>query len=169
MWSKISSVLDNYVVPVWLKYVVVAVLLTVVWGHGYVKGQANAYNSVANATSKVVMLQGKVTTKVITKYIKQKAKQAPVEEQIKKEGQSYAIQFPNDTYTFNNEYVRLFNQSVTGSISSLSSGTDGESSGVTIADSLEVGINNNTVARQWKDRALTCEGWAKAQEEASSK
>lgn len=168
MLEKLSNTLDNFVVPVWLKYVVISVLLVTVWGHGYTKGQANVYEKQLDSTAKLVYIQGKTTTKVITKYIKQKEKQAPIEEQIKKEGQSYAIQFPND-YTFNNEYVRLFNQSVTGNLSTLPSGEPSQSSGVTVSRQLDVSINNNTVAREWKERALTCELWAKTQEEESNK
>jgi hypothetical protein len=163
--SSINSIFKNAVLPSWVGYGAVVLLGVVLWGHGYTKGQANVYEKQATATAKVILLQGKTTTKVITKYIKQQEKQKPIEEQIKNEGQAYAIKFP-DNYTFNNEYVRLYNQSVTGELSSLPSGNPEDSSGVTPATSLEVGINNNQVARDWKDRALTCELWAKEQEEA---
>lgn len=157
--------LSNVILPSWVGYGAVVVLGVVLWGHGYVKGQANVYEKSLNESVRVVTLQGKTTQKVITKYIKQQEKQKPIEEQIKNEGQSYSIKFP-DGYTFNNEYVRLYNQSVTGELSPLPSGNPEDSSGVTPATSLEVGINNNQVAREWKERALTCELWAKEQEEA---
>jgi hypothetical protein len=156
--------LSNIILPPWAKYVAAVALVLVVWGHGYVKGQANVYEKQATATERVILKQGKVTTKVITKYVKVKEKQQPIEEQIKNEGQAYAIKFP-DNYSFNNEYVRLFNNSVTGKVSSLSSGTGGEASGVTPATQLEVSIHNHQVARDWKRVAETCEAWVKEQEE----
>jgi hypothetical protein len=155
--------LTNFVLPPWAKYVAAGFLVMVVWGHGYTKGQANVYEKQATATERVILKQGKVTEKIVYKYIKQKEKQKPVEEQIKNEGEAYAIKFP-DNYHFNNEYVRLFNNSVTGEVSTLPSGTDGEASRVTPATQLEISIHNHKVARDWKELALTCEAWALEQE-----
>jgi hypothetical protein len=156
--------LTNFVLPPWAKYVAGVALVLVVWGHGYVKGQANVYEKQATATERVIIKQGKVTEKIIYKYVKQKEKQKPVEEQIRNEGSAYAIKFP-DNYNFNNEYVRLFNMSVTGEVSTLPEGTGGEASGVTPATQLEISIHNHKVARDWKKVAETCEAWAKEQEE----
>jgi hypothetical protein len=156
--------LTNFILPPWAKYVAAGFLVMVVWGHGYTKGQANVYEKQVGATERVILKQGKVTEKVIIKYVKQKEKQKPVEEQIKNEGEAYAIKFP-DNYHFNNEYVRLFNNSVTGEVSTLPSGTGGEASGVTPSTQLEISIHNHKVARDWKEVALTCEEWVKKQEE----
>jgi hypothetical protein len=155
--------LTNFVLPPWAKYVAAGFLVMVVWGHGYTKGQANVYEKQANATERVILKQGKVTEKIVYKYIKQKEKQKPVEEQIKNEGEAYAIKFPDD-YSFNNEYVRLFNNSVTGEVSTLSRRDPADSSGVTPATQLEISIHNHKVAREWKDRATLCEAWALEQE-----
>jgi hypothetical protein len=156
--------LSNFVLPPWAKYATAVALVAVVWGHGYVKGIERTNDRIAVADTKIIYKQGKVTTKVITKYVKVKEKQEKVEEQIKNEGQSYAIKFP-DNYNFNNEYVRLFNMSVTGEVSTLPKGTGGEASGVTPATQLDVSIHNHKVARDWKRVAETCEAWVKEQEE----
>jgi hypothetical protein len=164
--------MTNLILPSWAKYVAYATLLTAlfgsVWGHGFVKGIERTNDKQLKADFKIIKVQGKVTQKMVADYVKKHTKQKKVNEEIKNEGQGYAIQFPDDGYTFNNEYVRLYNNSVTGTISSLSSGNPGDSSGVTPSDSLEVGIHNNTVARQWQERALMCEGWAEAQENANN-
>jgi hypothetical protein len=156
--------LSELVIPTWGKYVAGVALVLAVWGHGFVQGIERTNDRIAVADTKVIYKQGKVTEKVIVKYVKQKEKQEKVEEQIKNEGQSYAIKFP-DNYNFNNEYVRLFNMSVTGEVSTLPEGTGGKASGVTPATQLEVSIHNHKVARDWKRVAETCEVWVKEQEE----
>lgn len=157
--------LSNLVLPFWAKYVAGAVLIAAVFGFGYVKGIERVYDKQQVADTKIIVTQGKVTTKVITKYIKVKEKQDPIDKEIVNEGQAYAIDFPSDTYSFNNWYVRLHDSSVTGSVPPLSSGDDTDPSGISVAKQLNVAINNNIAGRQWKERALTCEEWAKEQED----
>lgn len=155
--------LSNLVLPSWSKYVAYAVLITATWGHGYVKGINHAANKAVAQDTRIIIKQGKVTTKVITKYIKIKEKQTKLDGEIKNDGTSYAINFSDDPYRFNNEYVRVFDNSVTG-IPSLPSGNPGDPTDVTVSRQLSVSVNNNIVARYWKHRAEFCEEWAKEQE-----
>lgn len=157
--------LSNLVLPPWAKYVALGGLVIAAFSYGYVKGQANVYKETINETTKVVYLQGKTTEKVVTKYVKVKEKQKPVDEEIKHEGQAYAIDFADSKHFFNNRYVRLHDSSVEGSVPPLPSGDDGETSRVSEARQLEVAIHNNIVGREWKLLAETCEAWAKKQEE----
>lgn len=157
--------LSNLILPSYLKYVAYGALAVATFSYGYIKGQANAFNEQSVVDSRVVVLQGKTTTKYITKYIKVKAEQDKKDEVIKHEGQSYAIKFPSDAYTFNNWYVGVHDASVTGKIPTLSSGDITNSSGISVARQLEVAVNNNVAGRQWKERALLCETWAREQEE----
>lgn len=156
--------LSNFVLPSYAKYVAYGALTLAAFGYGFVKGQQNVYERGLNVVHQLHLVQGKTTTKVITKYIKAKEKQDKVDTEIKHEGQSYAIKFPNDNYVFNNFYVRMHDASVEGNVPSLSSGDLAEPSGVDVSRHLEVSIHNNIVARQWRDRALLCETWAKEQE-----
>lgn len=158
-------VLNNIILPPWAKYVALGVLILTTFGYGYIKGQANAYEKGLSESVRVVTLQGKTTQKVITKYVKVKEKQKPIDEEIKHEGQAYAIDFANSKYFFNNRYVRLHDASVEGSVPPLPSGDDGETSRVSEARQLEVAVHNNIVGREWKLLAETCEAWAKKQEE----
>lgn len=151
--------------PFWSKYVAYGVLAVSLFGYGYIKGQANVYDNLVDNTAKVIIKQGKVTTKIITKYIKVKEKQKPIEEEIKHEGQAYTIDFGDSGHFFNNRYVRLHDASVEGSVPPLSSGDDREASRVSEARQLEIAIHNNIVGRKWKLLAETCENWAKEQEE----
>jgi hypothetical protein len=159
----------NFVLPFWAKYVAIAVLATVIYGWGYTNGLQKVYKEQANVVPQIVFKQGKVTTKVVTKYIKIREKQEKIDKEIRNEGNSYAIRFPTDSYTFNNEFVRLHDNSVTGRISTLSSGESAADSGVSVSEALSVVVDNNIVGRQWKQRALQCEEWAKVQEEESVK
>jgi hypothetical protein len=151
--------------PPYSKYIVYAILAVSLFSYGYIKGQANVYEKGLSETVKIVTLQGKTTQKVITKYIKIKAEEDKKNKEITHEGQSYDIKFPNDDYVFNNFYVRMHDASITGEIPTLSSGDLRDPSGVSVARTLEVAIHNNIVGNQWKDRALLCESWTKAQEE----
>jgi len=159
----------NFVLPFWVKYVAIAVLATVIYGWGYTNGLQKVYKEQANAVPQIVYKQGKVTTKVITKYIKIKEKQDKIDKEIRNEGNSYAIRFPDDSYTFNNEFVRLYDNSITGSVSTLSSREPAGDSGVSVSEAVPVMVENNIIGRQWKQRALQCEEWAKTQEEESVK
>lgn len=156
--------LNNLILPSYIKYIAYGALAVATFSYGYIKGQSNAFDNQVTTSEKVIIKQGKVTTKIITKYIKVKEEQDKTDEEIKNEGQAYGIKFPSDYY-FNNEYVRLHDSSVTGKLSTLSSGDAGQTSGVSVARQLEVAINNNIAGRQWKERAQLCEEWAKEQEE----
>jgi hypothetical protein len=159
--------LSNFVLPSWVKPVAIAVAVMAIWFHGYSVGLNKAYSEVAQATTKVVYKQGKVTTKVVTKYIKQAEKIEAKAEKVKQEGQAYAIQFPNDDYTFNNYFVRVFNESLPSNLSALPRGADADSSGVAVSEALPVFVNNNTAGVLWELRAKSCEEWAAKQEESA--
>lgn len=161
--------LSNVVLPEWAKYVAVVLLAAAIWGHGYTKGMERAYNSQLNEVSRIVYLQGKTTTKVVTKYIKQANEIEKKAEEVKHEGQSYDIKFPTDDYIFNNYFVRVYDDSLGLYVPSLSSGTDADPSGVGVSEVLEASVNNNLAGRLWEIRARSCEEWAKKQEEESVK
>jgi hypothetical protein len=158
--------LSNFIIPPWAKYVAGAFLVAAVWGHGYVKGLDHNVANQVQAGQKLVFKQGKVTTKIITKYVKIQNDIKEKGDELKQEGQSYAIKFPNDKYVFNNEFVRLYDNSL-GFVSPLSSGESSNPSGVEVPQLLSSSINNNTAGLLWEQRAKTCEAWAQEQEKAN--
>lgn len=148
------------------KYVVGGLLIASVWVHGYVQGLQHAVETAPQAMIDQVVVVNKVTEKVITKYIKQKEKQRKIDEEIKNEGESFPIKYPDAGFA-NNEFVWLYDASVKGAFPPLPSGELGDSSGVPYSEVLDTSIHNHIVGRQWKERALMCEEWAKEQEEAN--
>jgi hypothetical protein len=150
------------------KYVAVGALVAAVWVHGYVQGLQHAVEQNPVEFSSKVIVLNKVTEKVVTKYIKQKEVQKKVDEEIKQDGQSFAIKYPDVGFA-NNEFVWVYDNSVTGSISPLPSGELGDSSGVTYSEVLSASIHNHIVARQWKERALLCEQWTQEVEQEYNK
>ena len=158
----------SFILPTWSRYLAYGVLVISSWGYGYIKGIAHETKALVIHDTKVVIKQGEITTKIITKYVKIKEKQTKLDEGIKQDGKSYAILFPNDNYHFNNEYVRVFNESVTG-VPTLPSGNLGDSTTTTVSEQLSVSVNNNMVARYWKTRAEQCEEWTAEQEKESIK
>lgn len=169
MFSKLFNFGTNFIIPWWVKYVAMAIAALALVSFGYIKGIDHEVNQQNKEVAKVVYLQGKVTTKVITKYIKQEQKIKEQGDKLKQEGQSYAIQFPNDHYIFNNYFVSLYDSSITDSIPSLSEGNSSEPSGVGVSQVLQSAINNNTAGRLWEQRAKSCEEWVKNQEELNVK
>jgi hypothetical protein len=159
----------NYVIPAWGKWLAVSVLVVAVWGHGYVRGIHHAYGKVATATEKIIYKQGKVTTKVITKYIKVAEKIKESGDESIKAGQSYDIKFPNDDYIFNKYFVSVYNSAITGDVSSLPERDAGDPSGVSVAQALDTSVNNIIAGRMWQNRALACEEWTEEQESLNGK
>jgi hypothetical protein len=155
----------SVVLPSYAKWVALALLTLAVWGHGYVNGIERTNDRLVMQDVKIITKQGKTTEKIVKVYVERKTKQAKVDKEIKNEGTSYAIKYPDDGYRFNNEYVWLHDSAIKGTLSPLPSGELGDSSGVTVPETLSVSIHNLTVARQWKERALTCEAWTKEQEQ----
>lgn len=160
------SDLTNMVIPWYVKYLVGAGLALSLFGYGYVKGLEKGAEKAALVDTKVIVKQGKITTNTVIKYVTKREKQKVDEEKAVNEGKGYAIKF-TDNYRFNNEFVRLFDQSVKGSIPPLPSGEAGKPSAITVPEVLGVSINNVIVAKQWRERAELCEAWALEQEEAN--
>lgn len=156
---------ENILLPPWAKYVAIAVLITAVWGHGFVKGIERSNDKAVAQDVRVIYKQGKVTEKVITVYKDKVVKQKLTDVEIKDAVKKYQANYPNDGYSFNNEYVWLHDNSIKGSISPLPNGELGDSSGISVSQALSISVHNNTVGREWKERALTCEKWTKEQEE----
>jgi hypothetical protein len=120
---------SNLVLPSYAKYVAAGILTLVVWIHGYVTGLEKGYKEILVDNVTVVTKQGKVTEKVITKYITKYEKQNKKDVDIIYEGKSFPIKFP-DAGSVNSEFARVFNSSVTGEISPLSSGESPDSARV---------------------------------------
>lgn len=115
----------NLVIPTWGKYVAGAFLVAAVWGHGYVTGLEKAYTKVTKQTIVVYKKAEEVTQKVITKNVPKTKEIKQQGENLKKEGQAYAIKYKDDTYTFNADFVQLFNNSLFTDASALSRGANG--------------------------------------------
>lgn len=114
--------ISNLVIPPWLKYVAIAALVGTVWGHGYTRGIEKAYTKVIKETVVVYKKQQKLVDKVVKKEVPKSQTLKQQGEELKKEGQAYAIKFPDAGCTYDDEFVRLFNNSLETDVSALSSG-----------------------------------------------
>jgi hypothetical protein len=114
--------ISNLVIPPWLKYVAIAALVGTVWGHGYTKGIENVYTKVIKETVVVYKKQQKLVDKVVKNEVPKSKALKQQGEELKKEGQAYAIKFPDANCTYDDEFVRLFNNSLEGDVSALSGG-----------------------------------------------
>ena len=163
MFSKLTGL----VLPPYVTYLAYALLGFSLFVYGYVKGQSTAYEKQLSAQVETVVLQGKTTTKVITKYIKAKEKQEPKEKEITNESIKYAESPNANTSILDNTFIRVYDGAVTGSLPPLPSGESGNTTGVEVSQALPLFVENVQIARQWRDRALLCEAWVKYQEEES--
>lgn len=153
--------LNNLIFPPYVKWVAYGLLAISIFTYGYIQGIEDRVDAQVNT----VYVQGKTTTKVITKYIKQKEKQQLVDKEIKDASHEYATQFADDGYKLNNTFVGVHDAAVQGKLPTLPSGNAGESSGISVSESLPVFVENLQIGKQWKERALLCESWVKEQEE----
>lgn len=159
--------LASFTLPTWGKWIAILGLTVAAFLFGMLQGVERTNDRQREVETKIIYKQGEVTERIVTEYIYLQQKQEVEDVKIKEAGEAYEITFPDNDFHFNNEFVRLFDASVTGTLSPLSSGEPEENSSVKVSEVLEISIHNNSVARAWELRAHECEAWAKEQEEAN--
>lgn len=93
-----------------------ALVVTVIWGHGYHKGSQRLFEyqaEQARAAVAIVQKQGKVTTSVVTRYIERAAATETVVKEIEKEVTRYAEQNP-DGLCIDRDWIRLHDRAADG-------------------------------------------------------
>jgi hypothetical protein len=99
-----------------------------VWGHGYMTGKSKLIEyQAAQATeaARIVVLQGEVTERVITRYIKVKGDTEIVTREVEREVTRYAQANP-DGLCIDAEWVRLHNAAATNAVSKSTGRPDGQ-------------------------------------------
>jgi len=133
-------------------------------GVGYYKGVQRLWDyqvEQARAAVSIVVKQGKVTERVVTKYITIKAKAQIVEHTVEKEVIRYVDKNPG--HCLDPEWGRLHDAS-TGAVPDPASGTDGEGgTAPTAAEALTTATQNNARCIRTANRLDALQKWVTEQ------
>ena len=134
-------------------------------GVGYHKGVQRLWDyqvEQAKAAVAIVVRQGKVTERVVTKYITIRAKAQIVEKEVEREVIRYVDKNPG--HCLDPEWGRLHDAS-TGALPDPAGRTDGESRAApTAADTLETVTQNNARCIRTADRLDALQEWIREQQ-----
>jgi len=139
--------------------------IAVVWGHGYHKGIQRLWDyqvEQAQQTVKMIVKQGAVTERVVTKYIKVKAETVIVERTIEKEVDHYA-----ETHLglcLDPDWRRLHDAAATGTIPDPAGGAHGEGGAApTAAQALQTVSTNYAACIRTANRLDALQEWVEGQ------
>ena len=163
--AVIALVLANYGRFIAYGVAVLAVASTI-WLHGYGRGVQKLYDfQVAQATEavKVIVKQGAVTERVVTKFIKVQGRTRVITNTIEKEVVKYAAQ--NTTSCLDTDWGRLHDAAATRAFPEATGPADGASGAPTAAAALETATGNYAKHHACVDRLDALQEWVKAQAE----
>ena len=146
--------------------VIVGALATAA-GVGYHKGVQRLWDyqvKQARAAVAIVVKQGKVTERVVTKYITIKAKAQIVERTVEKEVIRYVDKNPG--HCLDPEWGRLHDAS-TGAVPDPAGGTEDPSRAPTAAEALETVTQNNARCIRTADRLDALQEWVSEQQKVN--
>lgn len=165
------STLFNFFTTQWQRIIIYALLALLIggglWVNGFIHGreQLSDYKiTQALKAAKIIVKQGKVTEKVVVRYIEQEAKTKIVTKTIEKEVIKYVNENP-DTYTLDDEWGRLHDDAATNTISESSGTGDGTSrEAPTAAEALQTVTENYAICNRNTDKLNTLQEWIREQE-----
>jgi hypothetical protein len=140
--------------------------IAVVWGHGYHKGVQKLWDyqvEQAQQTVKLIVKQGAVTERVVTKYIKVKAETIVVERTIEKEVIRYAQDHPG--LCLDHQWGRLHDAAALGAVPQPATPADGASGAPEAATALQTVTENYAACLRTAARLDALQEWVEAQKE----
>ena len=115
----------------------------------------------AKQAVKIIVKQGEVTERVVTKYVKVKAKAEVIEKTVEKEVIRYVDKNPG--YCLDPDWGRLHDAS-TGAVPKAGPEPDGEGGAPTAAEALQTVTQNNARCIRTADRLDAIQDWVREQE-----
>ena len=159
----LAFVIANY--GRFIAYGVAAIAVaSTIWLHGYGRGVQKLYDfQVAQATEavKVIVKQGAVTEKVVTKYVKVQGRTRVITNTIEKEVVRYAAQ--NTTSCLDTDWGRLHDAAAAGAVSEAPGPADGTAGAPKAADALETVTANYAACNRNADRLTALQEWVTEQ------
>jgi hypothetical protein len=138
--------------------------ISIVWGHGYHKGVQRLWDyqvEQAQQAVKIVVKQGAVTERVVTKYIKVQAKAQIIERTIEKEVIRYAETHPG--LCLDHQWRRLHDAAALGAIPEPAAPADGASGAPEAATALQAVTGNYAACLRTAARLDALQEWVGAQ------
>ncbi len=130
--------------------------------HWIQQGREQILRESAAAVVKIVEKQGKVTERVVTRYIKVAGETKVITNTIEKEVIKYATA-NLDQCVLSNAFVVLHDSAAVGSIPSAARAIDGSASGVKTSDSLPTVTSNYATCHETAIRLKALQAWISEQ------
>ena len=163
MWSIVNFLTGN-----WTRLIIYGALalaaIAVIWGHGYHKGVQRLWDyqvEQAQQAVKIIVKQGTVTERVVTKYIKVQAKAQIIERTIEKEVVRYAQDHPG--LCLDHQWRRLHDAAALGAIPQPATPADGASGAPEAATALQTVTENYARCLRTATRLDALQEWVEAQ------
>lgn len=135
------------------------------WFRGNAHGTQKLYDYQAGQLKEAVRIAGvreKVTTKVVTEYVKVAAKTQTITETVQKEVVRYVESNPG--YCLDAAWGRLHDAAATNTVPSAASGADGPERAPTAAGALEAVTESYAACHRTADRLDGLQAWVRAQQ-----
>jgi hypothetical protein len=158
----------------WQRILVYGVLILsvvgAIWFHGYHKGVLRLYDyqaKQANEAVKLIVKQGKVTERVVTKYITQvRYKTDVITKTVEKEVVRY-VQAGIDSCPISRAGVMLHNSAASNTVPDTAGTTDGTPSEVKASTLIQTCTANYATYHETADRLRALQEWIKLQQEVA--
>ena len=165
----------SFVLPSWAKYAAIAVACLALVAFGFVKGDEHGTKKLITyqeqqhlASMKVVVRQGAVTEKIVTKY-------QTITKTVKEKGDVITQQVPvfidkkQDESCFVSNGVRIVHDAAASNEIPAPPGPhNGESSGLTLSTTLGTVTQNYAVYHEVATRLTACQEWIRGQYKATN-
>lgn len=152
----------------WIRIAVYASLalaiVGLIWGHGYHKGSQRLFDyqvQQAQEAVKVVVKQGEVTERVVTRYVKVKGDTQDVTRTIEKEVVRYAAN--NSSYCLDADWGRLHDGAALNAVPQAAGPPDGPRGAPTAAGALEAVTESYAACHRTADRLDALQHWVREQ------
>lgn len=166
--NPIKALLEPYLLPIrpWIPVIKLVGFLTLclaLFVGGCRHGQSNIKEKAATDKVRIVYKQGKVTEKVVTKYVDRIQTIRVKGDEIIKEIPVYVTPENDAACTINNGFVRLWNDANQGAVSDAAPGTDAAPAEVSLSDVGQQKAIESRVCHETEAKLEALQEWVRAQ------
>lgn len=161
----------RWVIGLGVGVVVLGLISFIIWQYGdnkYEQGRTDLLAEQAQDAAIHKEAQGKVTERVVTKYVDRVVTVREKGDTIIRRVPVYVTAQDDSNCTINNGFVRLWNDANTGQVSEPSAGADAAPSGVVLSEVATQKGYEAKLCRETEQRLISLQEWVREQEALSA-